>query len=167
MAASLLADGFGHHIWATERLIGACEALPAEQLAQSTVGTFGSIADTLRHLVATDTWYLTFFAVEQPPVIDETADTSLPELRAAITRNGPLWAEVLAAARDGDEDIVEHGDGWDFHSPLGLRLAQALHHGTDHRSQVCTALTSFDVEPPQIDLWAYGAAAGRTREVER
>ena len=38
-----------------------------------------------------------------------------------------------------------------------------IQHGTDHRSQVCTALTSLGVEPPEIDLWDYGEATGRTR----
>jgi uncharacterized damage-inducible protein DinB len=47
------------------------------------------------------------------------------------------------------------------HAPLGIRLAQALHHGTDHRSQVCTALTTLGIEPPAIDLWDYGALDGR------
>jgi uncharacterized damage-inducible protein DinB len=46
---------------------------------------------------------------------------------------------------------------------MGFQLAGVLQHGTDHRSQVCTALTSLGVEPPQIDLWAYGEATGRTR----
>ena len=49
---------------------------------------------------------------------------------------------------------------------MGLRLAQVVHHGTDHRSQVCTALTSFGITPPEIDLWAYGEATGRTRDVD-
>jgi uncharacterized damage-inducible protein DinB len=167
MPASLLADGFAHHVWATERLLDACAGLTPKQIGRGAPGTYGSVAETLRHLVATDVWYLTFFPVEQPPPLDEKAETSLPDLRSAMTRNGSLWTAVLAAATDGDEDVVERGDGWDFHSPLGLRLAQALHHGTDHRSQVCTALTSFGIEPPRIDLWAYGQASGRTREVER
>lgn len=42
--------------------------------------------------------------------------------------------ELLAGELDADADVVEHGDGWDFHSPLGFRLAQVVHHGTDHRS---------------------------------
>ena len=70
---------------------------------------------------------------------------------------------LLAADLDGERDVVEHGDGWVFHAPLGFRLAQAVHHGTDHRSQICTALTSLGVEPPEIDVWAYGEATGRTR----
>jgi len=40
-----------------------------------------------------------------------------------------------------------------------------IHHGTDHRSQICTALTQLGVEPPEIDVWAYGVASGRITEV--
>ena len=74
--------------------------------------------------------------------------------------------ELLAGGVDGEADIVERGEGWEFHSPLGFRLAQVIHHGTDHRSQVCTALTSFGLTPPEIDLWSYGEATGRTRGVD-
>ncbi len=163
MSGSLLADAIDHHVWATERLIDTCAGLTAEQLATPCPGTFGSIADTLRHLVGTDTWYLSFFPVDQPPAWDETAEVGLDELRAAIARNGALWRAVLATATDGDAATVEEGDGWRFHAPVGFRLAQTVHHGTDHRSQVCTALTSLGVEPPEIDVWAYGEATGRTR----
>lgn len=40
-----------------------------------------------------------------------------------------------------------------------------LHHGTDHRSQICTALTTLGIEPPEMDVWAFGAARGRVSEV--
>jgi hypothetical protein len=49
---------------------------------------------------------------------------------------------------------------------MGIRFAQALHHGTDHRSQICTALTMLGVEPPIIDVWAFEKEAGRNIEVE-
>jgi uncharacterized damage-inducible protein DinB len=48
---------------------------------------------------------------------------------------------------------------------MGIRLAQVVHHGTDHRSQICTALTTLGIEPPLIDVWDYGEAVGRTNEV--
>jgi uncharacterized damage-inducible protein DinB len=48
---------------------------------------------------------------------------------------------------------------------MGIRLAQALHHGTDHRSQICTALTTLGVEPPAIDVWDFGVQDGRVTEV--
>ena len=162
MNTSLLDDAMAHHIWATERLIDECAALTPEQLATHAPGTYGSILDTFRHLVSTDCWYLTFFGTE-PQLIEEDSEATLDELRSTITTNGKAWMELLDGGLDGEADIVEHGDGWNFHSPTGFRLAQVIQHGTDHRSQICTALTSFGVEPPGIDLWAFGEATGRTR----
>jgi uncharacterized damage-inducible protein DinB len=34
---------------------------------------------------------------------------------------------------------------------LGVILTQVLDHGTDHRSQVSTILTSIGVAPPRLD----------------
>jgi uncharacterized damage-inducible protein DinB len=162
MTSSLLHDAMAHHIWATERLIDACDALTPEQLRAPVPGTYGAIIDTFRHLVSTDGWYITFFR-DWTNLIDEDADATLADLRSAITANGKVWIDLLAGDLDGEQDVVEHGDGWDFHSPLGFRLAQTIQHGTDHRSQICTALTSLGIEPPNIDLWAYGEATGRTK----
>jgi uncharacterized damage-inducible protein DinB len=160
---SLLSDAFAHHIWATERLIDECARLTPEQLTTPTPGTYGPIIATLGHLVASDGWYLSFFRSEPPVTIDE--ETSLAEMRSAITSNGAAWKGLLAGEIDPDTDVEERGDGWEFHSPMGFRLAQVIHHGTDHRSQVCTALTSLGLTPPEIDLWSYGEATGRTRAV--
>jgi uncharacterized damage-inducible protein DinB len=163
---SLLDDALAHHIWATERLIDACAALTSEQLVASTPGTYGPIIATLAHLVSSDAWYLSFFH-EQPAPIDEEAKVTLADLRAAIAANGAVWSDILAGDPDPEADLVERGDGGEFHQPAGLRMAQAIHHGTDHRSQVCTALTSLGIEPPEIDLWAYGDATGRTWAIAR
>jgi uncharacterized damage-inducible protein DinB len=54
MTTSLLSAAFAHHIWTTERLIDECAALTPEQLTTSGPGTYGSIIDTLRHLVGSD-----------------------------------------------------------------------------------------------------------------
>ena len=163
MTASLLGDAFAHHLWATERLLDACATLAPEQLETPVPGTYGSIIGTLRHLVASDGWYLSFFRPTEP--IDEEAPMSLAELRSVMSTNGPVWMALLAGEVDPEADVVERGDGWEFHSPMGFRLAQVIHHGTDHRSQVCTALTSLGVTPPEIDLWAFGEATERTRAV--
>ncbi len=91
----------------------------------------------------------------------------LPELRAAMEADGAAWSALLAEDPDPDHVIVgRHEDGSETHAPMGIRLAQALHHGTDHRSQICTALTSLGVEPPLIDVWDFGCG-GRTRGRDR
>ncbi len=48
---------------------------------------------------------------------------------------------------------------------MSIRLAQAVHHGTDHRSQICTALTTLGIEPPLIDVWDFGVEDGRVVEI--
>ena len=91
----------------------------------------------------------------------------LPQLRTSMELNGLAWSELLAGEIDPDEIVSVHReDGSETHAPRGIRIAQALHHGTDHRSQICTALTSLGIEPPAIDVWDYGQQAGRVTEVE-
>jgi uncharacterized damage-inducible protein DinB len=167
MTRSIIADAFAHHIWANEKILDACSALTAEQLATPVPGTYGSIESTLRHLVQADSFYLWVHNGSVGPMIPSMNALSVAELRAANGRHGSAYDDLLAVPQDPDTDVAEHGKGWDFVATQGIRLAQVVHHGSDHRSQVCTGLTALGIEPPDIDLWAYGSATGRTREVKR
>jgi uncharacterized damage-inducible protein DinB len=165
MSTSLLSDAFGHHAWATLRIIDACRALDAGQLDTAVPGTYGSILDTVRHLVGADRSYL--FALTGGAIrrIDEDA-MDLAELDAAMGEDGRAWTALLAEDLDPERIVVRRReDGSETHASVGIRLAQALHHGTDHRSQVCTALTSLGIEPPAIDVWDFAAAHDRLVEV--
>ena len=63
--------------------------------------------------------------------------------------------------------VVEYEEsGYETHAPLGIRLAQALYHGTDHRSQVCTALTALGIQPPAIETWDLAREDGRMFTIE-
>ena len=163
MTRSAWYDALAHHIWATDRLLAACAELSPEQLTTPVPGTYGPIIATLTHLVGTDGWYLSFFLEFENPIGEDDRDVPIERLRAANTANGERWQAVLAEDRDPESDIVEHGDGWNFTTPLQFRYAQAVHHGTDHRSQVCTGLTALGIEPPEIDVWKYGEETGRSR----
>ena len=166
MSRSLLEDAFGHHVWASLRLIDSCIALDPEQVGATVPGTYGSILETLRHLVGADSWYLFVMTGERTPQIDED-HMDIPELRAAMEADGAAWSALLAEDPDPDHVIVgRHEDRSETHAPMGIRLAQALHHGTDHRSQICTALTTLGAEPPLIDVWDFGFQDGRVVEIE-
>jgi uncharacterized damage-inducible protein DinB len=159
---SNLEDAFGHHAWATERIIEVCRSLTPHQLASPVPGTYGSILDMLRHIVGGDAWYLFVLTGGVVPQVDEDS-MDLDELGVAMGRHASAWSGLLAQAGDPDMDVVTplREDGTVSHAPLGIRLAQALHHGTDHRSQICTGLTALGVVPPEIDVWAYGWGDGR------
>jgi len=165
MSRSLLGDPFAHHVWATVRLLDTCLALSPEQLEADVPGTYGSILATMRHLVGADSSYLFAVTGGRIPVIDED-QMDLPELRTVMEGNGAAWSSLLTRDLDPDVVVVRHrDDGSESHAPMGVRLAQALHHGTDHRSQICTALTTLAVEPPAIDVWDFAEQDGRLVEV--
>jgi uncharacterized damage-inducible protein DinB len=161
---SILADAFAHHVWATDRLIGACEALDPEQLGTNVPGTYGSIIETLRHTVGADASYLSLLSEGRVSDVDEYV-MDVPALRATVRALGPVWQWLVAQDLDPDRVIVRtREDGSTSAAPLGVRLAQVIHHGTDHRSQVCTALTSIGIDVPEIDVWAWADTQGKLAE---
>ena len=140
--------------------------LSEEQLETAMPGTYGPIMRTMRHLVGSDSWYLFDITGDRSNRIDEKR-MGLAELRTAIEVDGWSWSRLLAKDPDPDAVVreVDESDGYQRDAPIALRLAQALHHGTDHRSQICTALTTLGVEPPSIDVWEYGLVSGRSRDL--
>ena len=99
------------------------------------------------------------------PIDEDVMD--LAQLRATMVGFGEAWSKLLATEPDPGERLTRHRpDGSTTEAPVSIRLAQVVHHGTDHRSQICTALTSIGVEPPFIDVWDYGVQDGRVTETE-
>jgi uncharacterized damage-inducible protein DinB len=165
MTDPVLEDAFAHHAWATLEVMNACDALQPDQLGTAVPGTYGSIIDTMRHLVAADSGYLS--VVTGGGIrLSEEEPTDLAELRKMTEQHETSWSEFLRTDFDASAVLVRHrDDGSETHAPISIRLAQALHHGTDHRSQICTALTSLGKEPPLIDVWDYGAQVGTVIEL--
>ena len=161
MTRSLLADAFDHHVWATLQVLDLLAPLTEDQLATNVPGTYGSILDTARHLVGSDRWYLFVQSGGDVDQIEEEG-MSIAELRAAMTPNAGHWQAILAQNPDPDAMLTyTRDDGSKAHATWGVRLAQALDHGTDHRSQLFTALTTLGIEPPEIDLWAWAMTTGK------
>jgi uncharacterized damage-inducible protein DinB len=160
MGDSVMRDAFEHHVWASLRSIDVCLGLTPEQLETEVPGTYGSILATMQHLVGADASYLFVIGGGTFPRIDEDAMT-LVDLRTQMATHGAAWNAVLDADPDPTAVLTRHrDDGSATDAPIGIRLAQAVHHGTDHRSQICTALTTLGIEPPSIDVWDFGQQAG-------
>ncbi len=164
MSRPVLADAFAHHVWATDKLLEACGQLSEEQLGTNVPGTYGTILETLRHTVGADASYLSLLSDGKVQDVDEfTMD--VVALRAEMQALGPVWQWLVSQELDPDRRLVRvREDGSTSAAPLGVRLAQVIHHGTDHRSQVCTALTTLGIEPPEIDVWAWAWERGMLEE---
>lgn len=153
---------FEHHVWANSALLDVCDSLSEEQLSESVPAIYGNILDTMRHLIGADQSYLNVLTggAVTPRRFDQSA-LDLADLRRLAAEHAGAWSALVATAPNTDTDLASSAsEGGTVHATIGVRLAQAIHHGTDHRSQICTALTLLGVEPPDIDVWAFGEVAG-------
>ncbi len=166
MSRSLLDDAFAHHVWASLRLIDACLSLSPAQLDAAVPATDRSILATMRHVIGNESFEL-FVASGERGTFIRADRMGLAELRAVMADIGAGWSRLLDEDIDPDAVLreVDSDDGYQKHAPMGIRLAQTLHHGTDHRSQICTALAMLGVEPPALDAFSFGVQDGRVVEV--
>ena len=147
---------FQHHAWATMTLIDHCAGLRPEQLQATAPGTAGTIYHTLVHLVAADGRYL-YLLTGRPQVVRESAPPSIAELRDHFAAQIKVWESVLNEASTLDVTIPARGDTPDIPHATNLLLVQALHHGNDHRTHICTILGAGGQPTPDLSGWGYWA----------
>ena len=153
---------FRHHTWATLKVIDHCANLRPEQLAEGVPGTYGSIADTLVHLVAADQRYLhRMDGLAANPRIHETEPATLADLRAAVEAQAGRWEAVVDRAPELDVTIPGNAQWPPAPHAEDLLFLQAIHHGNDHRAHVCTVLGARGLEVPDVDGWAYWPDRGQ------
>jgi uncharacterized damage-inducible protein DinB len=154
-----LSEAFQHHFWATERLIEHLRSLETRALSVTAPGVYGEVLATLSHLLDADSRYLRYLEGTPPPPKTEPDTTrTLDELADALRDQAPRWRVVLARAGELDVSLPARGERPELPHATNLLFAQALHHGTDHRSQICTILSVNGYEAPNIDVWQYWVA---------
>jgi uncharacterized damage-inducible protein DinB len=154
----LLDRFFGHHLWATQRLLEHCRGLSAEQLALTAPGTYGSIGATLDHLVSSDRSYLSRLrGTGRKEPLDAGGPAALLD-HFARQREG--WLGHLASKPDFETPIEVQPRG---QVPAWVIVIQAIHHGNDHRTNAGTVLLRHGLESPEIDAWAYAWELGALR----
>lgn len=146
---------FAHHLWTNLRLIEVCQTLTDEQLTHVAAGTFGSIRETLAHIVRAEERYLTFLIGQEfTNVPKPDATTPLEELRDRAQQSG-IALQTLAGQKPPDQE-VKVGDSKEAEMlPAQILFLQAIHHAQEHRTQVATILGQLGIEPPNLSGWDY------------
>ena len=163
---------YRHKTWATLCLIEHCHGLEDEHLDATIPGTYGTIRETLRHLVESEEGYYSILTrkrfrtrqeaeafVPSDPLPD--GPVPLAELAKRIKRLGPGW-EALALDPELPRREVTSRDGFRF--PGWVALAQAIHHADDHRSHIMSILGARGLEVPELDLWGYAESESLMQE---
>lgn len=150
-----------YNAWANGRLYDACLAPPPGAAAQARPSFFGSIVNTLNHILVADrAWFGRI----------EGVDYGFRSLDQILYED----LEHLAAAREEfDTHMIGMVDGWDdarlqgtfsyantagqrFEQPLHPVLTHVFNHQTHHRGQVHDMLSQVEgAAPPSLDLIYY------------
>jgi uncharacterized damage-inducible protein DinB len=148
-----------HDVWATELLLERCRSLTKEQLQLTAPGTYGTIQKTFAHIVRADEGYLSTYGLIPQPFLEVTDETPLDETGSRLARVHDA-VEQLFRSKEYDFDRRIHDERRKLDLDLWVPLAQFSHHGSDHRSQICTILTLQGLGAPELDVWAYATAKG-------
>lgn len=155
---STLVELILYNNWATQKLLEILENLPAETLALSAPGIYGSIHRTLGHMLASEAEYVRRMTLsETKPPFQWEEGPSVAEIAAYAQTVGEA---MLAAVRGISPEEMVHEEGDDFTVDYQARVLfmQAIEHGIEHRTNITTILTSQGVELPELDIWGYATS---------
>ncbi|HEY8172589.1 MAG TPA: DinB family protein [Dehalococcoidia bacterium] len=163
---AMLAEVFRYNRWANEQTIAKCRTLTDEQLDAGATGTFGSIRQTLQHVIDSQRTQLARLRGMQrdPAIPDWSQWPGFDELAAVATSS----SEALIAAAEAltsDSDVTLPYLGKSYRFPKSFVLTHAIVHGIEHRTQIGVMLSTLGVAPPDLDGWPYASAAGYGTEV--
>lgn len=165
MSEGTLLTAVRHNTWANLELLGFCGRLPAERLAWTAPGTYGTIHATLHHIVGAEHGYLLALTGSMPPIETERGGRAMtPEWLAPIDElierersNGERMERAVVSDLDPARVIARRRGGT---ATARVIASQYIHHGSDHRAHIGTILGGRGVEPPDLDVWAYGKSIG-------
>jgi uncharacterized damage-inducible protein DinB len=161
-----LAEMFRYDKWATLTLLEACRALPDEQLDAQPAAVSGSVRELLIHIVGgSETQALRTKGRQHEGEL--TRRSTWPGFEKLIALAIQACDELIRIAEslDVDDDVDLPYLGKVYRFPKSFFLAHALEHGVEHRTEIKVALGSLGMWTPDLDGWAYSAAAGYGREV--
>ena len=155
---------FEHNVWASLKLLDFCEGLSDEQLDSTGVGCYGSIRDTLGHIVRGEVSYVERVNGRVPAVRPGRGEfAGFGVLKDAVRWTGE---EMLQLALSGRKDtlIQEREGGLGVEYKLSSLMVQAITHSTEHRTQIAAIITQLGMEPPDMSVWNYMEEIGEFRE---
>ena len=153
MTRKALLDLLDFHYWARDRLLDAVERLRHDQFHQDLGNSFGSIGDTLAHVVAAEWAWCSRW--EGEPTDSHLAPTDFETVQEVRDR----WAEEEARIRDcvdrlgpdGIDRVIQFSDfrGRPVEAVFWHMFQHVVNHATFHRGQVTTMLRQLGVQAPE------------------
>jgi uncharacterized damage-inducible protein DinB len=167
MTARDLETLFDYSYWANKKLLEVVAKLTSEQFTQQVTGSYGSVRNTLVHIMSTEWgWLDRCGGARRGPRLSAADFPTVTSVTEKWARVEAYLREFLAALRDEDLGKVVKfaiGEGPSHSMKLGQMLHHAAIHGVHHRGQVALLLRSLGYVPGDFDiLYYYGRAPVQT-----
>jgi len=157
---------YDYNYWANHKLFGVVAQLTPEQFTQSVAGSYGSVRNTLVHVLSAEWGWLD--RCGGPPRGARLRAEDYPTVDSLVQ----AWARVEGYMREflsalTDEDLARDiefalGDGPRQSVPLRHLLQHAAVHAVHHRGQVALLLRALGKVPGNFDLLLYSPPPGVT-----
>ena len=155
-----LPDFFKYNLRANLRLLDVCAQLSDTQLNATMKGSFGSVRETLMHMLAAEEGYTRTLTgkIPTPQLKEFTTFPGFDELRRRAKGSGEALIMFAEQVDQGKLSQILHLDGGTYDAPVIVVVIQAINHAIDHRSQISTLMSQQNIEPPDLDAWSYNDA---------
>jgi uncharacterized damage-inducible protein DinB len=150
--SDFLVQALRYNRWANLQLLDVCSKLSDEQLQLSSPGTYGSIASTWQHLLAAEQRYLRRLVGFEPRIAESDSFPGIDTLAQQAAESGDRL--IRAAGEAAPDGTSAHRAGGEVRN--WVVMAQAIHHGNDHRTHICTILGQNGISYGDLDVWAFG-----------
>ena len=140
-----------YHYWARDRLLDAVDRLGAEEFHRDLGNSFGSVRDTLVHLVSAEWIWCSRWEGQGPSVhLAVEGFGAVPDIRARWSEEERRVREFVARlGADGVDDVIEYAHGGGLLRGVFWQMLQhVVNHASYHRGQVTTMLRQLGAEPP-------------------
>jgi uncharacterized damage-inducible protein DinB len=162
-----------HGVWANENLVERCRALTDEQLEFTVPGTYGTIRNTLAHIVASEEGYLVRLLgsfLHEPPLREQDLAT-LDGMTAHIAHVTSAVERLFAkGSPDPDRVIADtplrRVGAPRFEMAAWAPAAQFVYHGIDHRAQIDSIFSAHGLATLDLQVWPYAMELGTSREAK-
>jgi uncharacterized damage-inducible protein DinB len=159
MTVSDLTAFYEYSSWANHKLFTAIEQLTPEQFVQPVAGSYGSVRNTLVHMLSAEWgWLERCGGHPRGPKLTAEDFPTTASVTGKWTAVEGYAREFLSSLTDADLGrIVEFAfPGSPPRSlPLGNLMHHALVHGVHHRGQVSLLLRELGVAPGNVDVLIY------------
>lgn len=149
---SILDDLYRFNSWANARLFTMCEGLTDSQLDEPREMGFGSLRNTLFHiLTAEEVWFERWTNVPWRPFPFDAGGLPLAEIARRLHEVAAKRQKLIDQHRsDGWRQVCNYEDSKRnaYSNPLGELLLHVANHGTHHRAQALNFLKRFGRTTP-------------------